>query len=66
MERIVLAMLLFACVLPARAKIVIDKPWARSTVPGQSVAGASMKTQNVDVRAEVIDVMGSGVHHGKH
>jgi copper(I)-binding protein len=46
MERIVLAVLLFASGVSAQAQFVIDKPWARSTVPGQSVAGAFMKIES--------------------
>ena len=46
MERLVLAVLLSACALAAQAQIVIDKPWVRSTVPGQSVAGAFMRIES--------------------
>jgi periplasmic copper chaperone A len=46
MERVVLAVILFVCAASAQAQIVVDKPWVRSTMPGQSVAGAFMKIRS--------------------
>lgn len=46
MGKIVLAVLLFVGAMSAQAQIVVAKPWVRSTVPGQSVAGAFMKIES--------------------
>ena len=40
-----LALILFAA-LPVQAQVQIDKPWARATAPGASVAGGYMVIRN--------------------
>ena len=46
-----LALILFAA-LPVQAQMQIDKPWARATAPGASVAGGYMVIRNAGAAAD--------------
>ena len=46
-----LALILFAA-LPVHAQLQIDKPWARATAPGASVAGGYMTIRNTGAAAD--------------
>ncbi|MGZ8256132.1 MAG: copper chaperone PCu(A)C, partial [Burkholderiaceae bacterium] len=68
MQRILIAVLMWAAAGSAWAQVSISSAWARSTVPGPKGTGAFMTIQAPDGGRQVgaaSPVAGVGVHHEK-